>query len=69
MWLNRDHVDDKDSEEEVHAVAASQAAALSKLIVANSHMHARIYELLNGEQRRKLDELERADDVRAPKED
>ena len=69
LWLNRDHVDGKDPEEEVHAVAASQAAALSKLIVANSHMHARIYELLNGEQRRKLDELERADDVRAPKED
>jgi hypothetical protein len=58
LWLNRGHVDDKDSLEEVHVVAASQAAVLSKLIVANSHMHARIYQLLNGEQRRKLDELE-----------
>jgi Spy/CpxP family protein refolding chaperone len=69
LWLNRDHVEDKDSEEEVHAVAASQAAALSKLIVANSHMHARIYQLLNGEQRRKLDELERTDDLWTRKQD
>jgi hypothetical protein len=69
LWLNRGRVDDKDSEEEVHAIAASQAAALSKLVVANSHMHARIYQLLNGEQRRKLDELERADDLWTLKED
>lgn len=69
LWLNQGHVDNKDSEEEVHAVAASQAAALSKLVVANSHMRARIYQLLNGEQRRKLDELERADDLWTPKED
>jgi hypothetical protein len=32
-------------------------------------MHARIYELLNWEQRRKLDELERADNLSTPKED
>ena len=69
LWLNRDHVDGKDPEEEVHAVAASQAAALSKLIVANSHMHARIYQLLNGEQRRKLDKLERTDDLWTSKAD
>jgi len=69
LWLNRDHVDGKDPEEEVHAVAASQAAALSKLIVANSHMHARIYQLLNGEQRRKLDKLERTDDLWTSRED
>ncbi len=69
LWLNRDHVDGKDSQEEVHAVAASQAAALSKLIVANSHMHARIYQLLSGEQRRKLDKLERTDDLWTSKED
>jgi hypothetical protein len=69
LWLNQGHVGDKDSEEEVHAVAASQAAALSKLVVANSHMRARIHQLLNGEQRRKLDELERADDLWTPKED
>jgi hypothetical protein len=69
LWLNRDHVEGKDPEEEVHAVAASQAAALSKLIVANSHMHARIYQLLNGEQRRKLDKLERTDDLWTSKAD
>jgi len=69
LWLNRDQVHDKDSEEEVHVLAASQAAALSKLIVANSHMHARIYQLLNEEQRHKLDELERGDDLWTRKED
>jgi hypothetical protein len=66
--LNQDQSQNKSTQDEVHALAESQAAALSKLIVENSRMHARIYQLLNGQQRRELDELERAHDVWTPKE-
>jgi hypothetical protein len=48
---------------EVRALAASQAAILSRLILANSLMQARIFGLLDGEQRKKLDQLRQADEV------
>lgn len=62
LWLNRNQSPDK-SDEEVHTVAASQVRALSRLILANSHLQTRIYQILNTEQRKKLDDLERASDV------
>jgi len=43
------------NEREIKALADAQAAMLTKLILANSRMQARIYKLLNGEQQRKLD--------------
>jgi hypothetical protein len=48
---------------EVRALAASQAAILSRLIIANSLMQAKIFGLLDGEQRRKLDHLRQANEV------
>jgi predicted lipoprotein len=48
---------------EVRALAASQAAILSRLILANSMMQARIFALLDGEQRKKLDHLRQSDEV------
>ena len=48
---------------EVRALAASQAAILSRLIFANSLMQAKIFGLLDGEQRKKLDHLRQADEV------
>jgi arsenate reductase-like glutaredoxin family protein len=48
---------------EVRILAASQATILSRLIVANSRMQAKIYALLNGEQRKKLEHLRQADEV------
>lgn len=48
---------------EVRALAASQAAILSRLILANSLMQAKIFGLLDGEQRKKLDHLRQADEV------
>jgi hypothetical protein len=48
---------------EVRALAASQAAILSRLILANSMMQAKIFALLDGEQRKKLDHLRQSDEV------
>jgi hypothetical protein len=48
---------------EVRILAASQATILSRLIVANSRMQARIYALLNGEQRKKLEHLRQTEEV------
>lgn len=48
---------------EVRVLAASQATILSRLIVANSRMQAKIYALLNGEQRKKLEHLRQGDEV------
>jgi len=43
------------NEKEIKTLADAQAAVLTKLILANSRMQARIYELLSGEQQKKLD--------------
>jgi hypothetical protein len=51
------------SDREVHALAISQANILSNLIVADSRMQSRIYEILDEEQRKKLDHLRQADGV------
>jgi hypothetical protein len=48
---------------DVRALATWQATILSKLIVANSRMQAKIYAILNGGQRKKLDRLKQADEV------
>jgi hypothetical protein len=48
---------------EVRALAASQATILSRLIVANSRMQAKIFAVLNEEQLRKLAHLRQADEV------
>jgi hypothetical protein len=42
-------------EKEIKALAEAQAAMLTKLILANSRMQARIYKLLSREQQEKLD--------------
>jgi hypothetical protein len=47
------------NEKEVRALAATQANMLAKLIVANSRMQAKLYKLLNPEQRKKLEEFKR----------
>jgi len=47
---------------EVRVLATSQATILSRLIVANSRKQAKIYALLNGEQRKKLEHLRQADE-------
>jgi hypothetical protein len=43
------------NESEIKALADAQAAMLTKLILANSRMQARIYNLLSQEQQKKLD--------------
>jgi hypothetical protein len=53
------HTNGKD----VHALTTSQATILSKLIVANSRMQAKIYAILDGGQRKKLDHLKQAGEV------
>ncbi len=47
----------------LHALAASQANIISKLIVADSRLQSRIYETLDEEQRKKLDHLRQGDGV------
>jgi Spy/CpxP family protein refolding chaperone len=44
---------------EVKALAATQARNLTKLIVANSQMRTKIYQLLSPTQQKKLDEIQR----------
>ena len=44
---------------------AFQGAVVSKLIVANSRMQARIYKVLNTDQKKKLEQLRRANAVTA----
>ena len=44
---------------EVKALAATQARNLTKLIVANSEMRTKIYQLLSPTQQKKLDEFQR----------
>jgi Spy/CpxP family protein refolding chaperone len=47
-------------EKEAGSVTSNEAAALAKLIVANSRMQAKIYGILTPEQRKKLDDAKRA---------
>ena len=51
------------NEKEVKALAAVQARNLTKLIVANSRMRARIYQLLSPQQQRKLDEFQKSNQL------
>ena len=44
---------------EVKALAATQARNLTKLIVSNSQMRTKIYQLLSPTQQKKLDEFQR----------
>jgi len=62
LWLNRNQSNDN-NDAEVHAAAVSQATATSRLILANSRLQTRIYQVLNAEQQKKLDDFERASDV------
>jgi Spy/CpxP family protein refolding chaperone len=62
LWLNRNQSEDR-NDDEIHAAAASQAKALSKLILANSRLQSTIYQILNAEQRKKLDDMERGSEV------
>jgi hypothetical protein len=55
------HIDNK----ELHTLARYQGAVVSKLIVANSRMQARIFEVLNGDQKKKLEQFRRANEVTA----
>ena len=55
------HIDDK----ELHTLAGFQGAVVSRLIVANSRMQARIYEVLNADQKKKLEQFRRANAVTA----
>jgi Spy/CpxP family protein refolding chaperone len=48
------------NEKEVKTLAALQARNLTKLIVANSRMRARIYQLLSPQQQRKLDDFQKS---------
>ena len=47
------------SDKEVKVLATTQARNLSKLIVANSQMRTRIYQLLSPTQQKKLDDIQR----------
>ncbi len=47
----------------VKALAAVQARNLTKLIVANSRMYARIYQLLSPQQQRKLEEIQKSSET------
>jgi len=48
------------NEKQVRVLAAAQARNLTKLIVANSRMRGRIYQLLSPQQQRKLDEFQKS---------
>ena len=54
---------DDPNEKEVKALAATQAHLVAKLIVANARMQSKIYELLNPEQRKKLDDFKRTSET------
>jgi hypothetical protein len=48
------------NEREIKALADAQATMLTKLILANSRMQARIYKLLSREQQKKLDDFKQS---------
>ena len=48
------------NEKEIKALANAQAAMLTRLILANSRMQARLYKLLSREQQKKLDTLKQS---------
>ena len=53
---------DRANEKQIKTLAETQASLLSKLIVANARMQAKIYKLLTPEQQRKLEEFKRSTD-------
>jgi hypothetical protein len=53
------HIGDK----ETRTLAQHQGVVVSKLIVANSRMQARIYEVLNADQKKKLEQFRRVNAV------
>jgi hypothetical protein len=58
--------DRKTSQKEIRALAAAQAGVLTKLILANFRMQARLYKLLSREQQRKLDALKQSHEPLPP---
>jgi len=54
------------NEKEIEALASAQAGMLTKLILANSRMQARLYKLLNREQQKKLDGLKQPSEPLLP---
>jgi hypothetical protein len=52
--VNVSQHDQRNSERQVKALAAAQARTMKKLLVANSRMRAKIYQLLSPQQQRKL---------------
>ena len=55
LGMSSEHLNDK----QVKALADTEASLLARLIVANSRMQSKIYELLSPEQQKKLRDLER----------
>jgi Spy/CpxP family protein refolding chaperone len=51
------------NEREIKALADEQAGLLAKLIVANAHIHAKVYKLLSPKQQRRLDDFTRKSDL------
>jgi len=54
---------ERTNEKDIKALADKQAGLLAKLIVANAHMHAKVYKLLSPEQQRRLDDFTRRSDL------
>jgi Spy/CpxP family protein refolding chaperone len=51
------------SEKQVKALAAAQARTMKKLLVANSRMRAKIYQLLSRQQQKKLDQFQNSNEL------
>jgi hypothetical protein len=58
--------DRKTNQKEIKALAAAQAGVLTKLILANFRMQARLYKLLSREQQEKLDALKQSHEPLPP---
>jgi hypothetical protein len=54
---------ERTNKREIKALADEQAGLLAKLIVANAHIHAKVYKLLSPEQQRRLDDFTRRSDL------
>jgi hypothetical protein len=54
------------NEKEIRALANAQAGMLTKLILANARMQARLYKLLSRKQQRKLDSLKQSSEPLLP---
>ena len=58
--LNAAYQDDPKNKKEIKSLASVQARNLTRLIVANSRMRAKIYQLLSPQQQKKLDEFQKS---------